>query len=172
MATALLPVIAALTAGIQLVYSSAVYADGIAMKDSRDQQPPPLTPSEKRSLPRTSVNNLPSVAMIKKFPIDVRNTTYPEPNPAAKNINPDATLPADYYRAYLERQKGYYTIYPGRNQRYWMMDPNLNVGTYQAPLQKFVSANITPTPCNDNPYAEMVVQSSHAGHRHRQLGCR
>jgi len=142
-------VIAALTAGIQLVYSSALYAGGVVMKQPDDQQPAPLTPAEKRSLPRVSRTNLPSVAMINKFPIDVRNTFYPEPNPVAKYVNTEAILPAGYYDAYLKRYSdGHFVNYPGRNQRAWMFDPNLNVGQFQAPLQRLPSVDITPQPCN------------------------
>lgn len=144
MATAvLLPVIAAVTAGIQLVYSSARYAAEIVLKPPTNDQPAPLTPAQKRNLPRVAKRILPQGSMYEKFARDHRNTYYQEPNPAARNVNPEATLPPGYYAAYQQRlSRAFLVKCIGSNQRQWMMDPNLKVAYCIPPRESNQAANI------------------------------
>jgi len=173
METALLPVVALLAAGIQLIYSSSLYAAGIVMNPPTDENPAPLTPAQKRNLPRVSKRILPQGAMINKFSKDYHNTTYPDPNPAARFVNPDATLPPSFYDVYLERLSRTFAVKCiGANQRYWTMDPNLKVAQYIPPRLAHVSADIQPVSCPSESTTELQLRSRAKAHHHLPVGCK
>lgn len=146
MAVALLPVVAALAAGVQLAYSSASYAAGIVLSPPTKDEPPPLTPEQRKNIPRVNKRILPQTAMYQKFRKDYSNTTYVEPNPAAKIINTEATLPPSFYDAYSDRISRM-TLVVTPSCVYSRLDPNLKVAQYISPRVQYLSSNITAQQC-------------------------
>lgn len=145
----MLAVVAAVTAGLQLVYSGAEYAAGVVFTSSDERSVPPLTPNQVLNPPRAGVpDRLPQGRMIDTFPKNPRRITYVEPNPVVKIINPDAVLPEGIEEAYLKRlSRGFQVRTLGMQSRAWELDPNLKVTRNPAPRAYLPHSNITPTPC-------------------------
>lgn len=146
---ALMAVVAAVTAGVQLAYSSASYAAGVVLSPPTEKDPAALTPLQRQHIPRTAgTRRLPQGRMIDTFRKDPSNTTYHDPNPVVKAINPDAILPAGFEKAYLNRISDAFVVRCfGDNARLWEMDPNLKVASYITPRVLLPQSNITAEKC-------------------------